>query len=109
MTSVPVFAHYRPEAETKIETDASEGVIGGVLFQKTGEYWHPVAFLLNMMIEVERKYEIHDYELLVIIHALKEWSLELTGLQRKEPFKVYTDYRALQWFRTKQSLNHCQI
>jgi hypothetical protein len=34
LTSAPVLGHYRPECLTKVETDASDGVIAGVISQQ---------------------------------------------------------------------------
>ena len=35
--------------------------------------WHPVAYLSKSLNAVEWNYEIHDKEMLTIIHALEEW------------------------------------
>ena len=72
LLSAPVLAHFEPDRETQVETDASDDTIGGVLSQKgdDGE-WHPVAFYSAHLILAERNYFIHDKELLAIIRALQ--------------------------------------
>jgi hypothetical protein len=56
----------------------------------------------------EMNYEIHDKELLAIIRALEEWRAELEGLQRDDPFDIFTDHQALEYFMTTKKLNSRQ-
>ena len=105
LTDAPILRHYHPELETKLETDASDGVVAGVLSQKHGDLWHPVAYYSKSMSDAERNYEIHDKEMLAIIRALQEWRTELEGLQLRERFNIYTDHRALEYFMTTKKLN----
>ena len=92
LTNAPVLYHYQPELETQLETDASDGVVAGVLTQQHRKDWHPVAFYSKSMSDAEWNYEIHDKEMLAIIQALQEWQAELEGLQTKEQFQVLTDH-----------------
>jgi hypothetical protein len=64
-----------------IEADSSEFATGAVLSQQStvDEKWHPVAFLSKSLNTVEQNYEIHDKEMLAIIHALDEWQNFLKG------------------------------
>jgi len=57
----------------KLEIDASDGVVAGVLSQKHGDLWHPIAYYSKSMTNTECNYEIHNKEMLAIIHALQEW------------------------------------
>ena len=63
-----------------METDASDGVIAGVLSQKQcdGE-WHPVAYYSKTMIDTELNYPIHDKELLAIVSSFQHWHAHLEG------------------------------
>ena len=47
---------------------------------------------------VERNYEIHDKEMLVIIQALKEWRHFTEGTQHE--VEIWTDHRNLEYFMT---------
>ncbi|MDI6015466.1 reverse transcriptase/ribonuclease H family protein, partial [Escherichia coli] len=106
LVTAPVLEHYQPNRETKIETDASDGVVAGVLSQKKNDLWHPISFFSKTMAPAECNYPIHDKEMLAIIRALKEWRVELVSV--KSRFDIYTDHRALEYFMTKRQLNSRQ-
>jgi hypothetical protein len=105
LINAPVLRHYSPERETRIETDASDGVVAGVMSQRSGDEWHPVAFYSKTMNGAEQNYDIHDKEMLAVIRALQEWRAELEGLHRNERFKILTDHRALEYFMTTKKLS----
>ena len=105
LASTPVLRYYSPDLPTRMETDASDGVVAGVLSQFFDGDWHPVAYYSKTVSAPELNYEIHDKEMLAIIRALEEWRAELEGLQRGERFDIYTDHRALEYFMTTKRLN----
>jgi hypothetical protein len=50
LTSAPVLVHFDKIRATKLETNASDGVVSGALSQLTDqEEWHPVAFFSKTM------------------------------------------------------------
>jgi len=65
----------------RIEADSSDFTSRAVFSQQLPgeEKWHPVAFYSKFLSPVERNYEIHDKEMLAIIHALEEWRHFLEG------------------------------
>jgi len=71
-TSAPSLAHFYPDQETVIEPDARYCALGGILSQYLGKRLHPVAFHSLKLNDGERKYEIHDKELLAILEAFCE-------------------------------------
>jgi Reverse transcriptase (RNA-dependent DNA polymerase)./Integrase core domain. len=105
LLEAPVLKHFDHDLRTRVETDASDGVIAGVLSQEHDDGWHPVAFYSKTMCPAELNYGIHDKELLAVVRALETWRAELIGLQRKEAFEVITDHKALEYFSTKRLLN----
>lgn len=106
--NTPVLVHFQYHRETKVETDASDGVVAGALTQKTDNGgWKPVAFFETMH-DAELRYPIHDKELLAVVRTLQCWRPELIGLQRPELFLVITDHKALEYFGTKRTLNFKQ-
>ena len=69
--SGPALANWNPDAETRIECDASGFTISGTYSQRTSpdEPWRPVAFYSRKMTPAETNYSIYDKELLAIIIA----------------------------------------
>ena len=79
--SAEIRAHYSPHLPTRTETDASDGVIAGVLTQlQKDNKWKPVAYFSKTMSPEETRYEIHDKEMLAVVRALQEWRGMLLGL-----------------------------
>ncbi|KAJ3557675.1 hypothetical protein NPX13_g9881 [Xylaria arbuscula] len=104
LCSAPVLLHFCETAVSKLETDASDGVISAALSQRDDQgNWHPVAYLSRTMNAAECNYPIHDKELLAIIYAMREWNHMLSALRK--PFDVFTDHQALQYFAAKRQLN----
>lgn len=103
MTSAPLLSHYNPERYSRLETDASDGVVAAVLSQKDEQdNWHPVAFFSKTMQPAELNYEVHDKEMLAIIRGLDNWRAELQGSPHK--IEIVTDHRALEYFMTSKNL-----
>jgi len=67
--------------------------------------WHPVAFFSKTMQPAELNYDIHDKEMLAIVRSLEQWRAELEGLQVEDPFSIYSDHRALEYFMTTKKLS----
>jgi hypothetical protein len=103
LVSAPVLAHFDPNLPIRMETDASDGVVAGVLAQKqaNGE-WHPVAYYSKTMIDAELNYPIHDKEMLAIITGFLHWRAYLIGTP--EPIQVVSDHKALEYFMTTKAL-----
>jgi transposase InsO family protein len=102
LTSSSILRHYDPELQSMVETDASDGVIAGVLSQlyPDGE-WYPVAYFSKTMAPAECNYGIHDKEMLAIVKSLDEWRPELQNTAKK--IQIYTDHKSLEYFMiTKQ-------
>ncbi|CRL31343.1 RNA-directed DNA polymerase (reverse transcriptase) [Penicillium camemberti] len=110
LMTTPVLRHYDPVRRTRVETDASDGVLGAVLSQyyENDDFWHPVAFFSKTMQPAELNYEIRDKELLAIVRALQEWRPELEGLSRKDRFEILKDHQSLEYFMTTRQMNQRQ-
>jgi hypothetical protein len=72
LTEAPILRYFQPELPTRVETDASDGVVAGVLSQQHDGLWHPMGYYSKTMSGPERNYEIHDKEMLGMIRALEE-------------------------------------
>jgi hypothetical protein len=97
----PVLALPDPDLPFVVHTDASGFATGAVLMQDRGKGLQPIAFLSKKMLPAETRYPVHEQELLAIIHALSSWRHYLSG--RK--FKVMTDHKSLQHFKTQPMLS----
>ena len=80
-TTALVLAHFDPDREILIETDASDYVSAGVMSQHDdNSILHPVAFFSKKHTPIECNYEICDKELMAIIHCFEEWRAELDSM-----------------------------
>jgi transposase InsO family protein len=90
-----------------LETDASDGIIAGILSQKHPDgNWYPVGYFSKTMAPAELNYEIHDKEMLAIVRSFGHWRPELQGSPHQ--INVYTDHKALEYFMTTKQLNSRQ-
>ena len=104
LLAIPSLCHFDPEYPTKMETDASDGVVAGVLSQQhPDERWYPVAFYSRILSGAELNWEIHDKELFAILQAFDKWRAELTSVTSQ--VRVYSDHRSLEYFMTTKTLN----
>jgi len=88
----------------RMEVDASDYAIGGVLsIEYEDGKWRPVIFLSKSLNETERNYKIHDKKMLAVIRGLENWRHLLEGAKYK--FKIWTDYKNLEYFMRVQKLN----
>ena len=102
-------AHFDPELETWVETDASDYVVAAILSQKDIHgVLRPVAYLSKKMTPQECNYEIYNKELLAIVRAFEEWRPELAGTPVEDPISILTDHRNLEYFMTTKQLNRRQ-
>jgi len=74
-TTAPALNHFDHEREVIIETDASDYVSAGVLFQRHNEVvLYPVAYFSKKHSPAECNYDIYDIESMAYIKALEERS-----------------------------------
>ena len=93
----PVLVTPDLDKEMRVEADASDFVIEGVLSMKCkDEKWRPVAYISKLLNEAERNYEIHDKEMLAIIQCLEVWRYFLEGA--KDWFEIWINQKNLEYF-----------
>ena len=102
----PVLRMFNPKKPVRIETDASDLVIGGCLIQQEDGKHHPVAYMSRKLSPVEQNYDVHNKELLAIVAALENWRVYVEGAPSLE---IYTDYKNLLNFTTTKQLNRRQV
>lgn len=105
--AAPVLARADRDKPFHVVTDASDFAVGGSLEQDTPTGRRPVAFFSHRLSEQERKYPVHERELLAIVLSLRLWRHHLYGSE----FTVAcsTDHRPLQHFMTQSSLSPRQV
>jgi len=103
-TSKPVSAAPDLDKEFRVEADASNYATGGVLLMKcSNKKWRLVVFISKSLSDIERNYEIHDKEMLVVVRCLEAWRHFLEGATVK--FKIWMDHKNLEYFIKAQKLN----
>jgi len=71
-TTEPVLAIPDINREIRVEADALDYTMGGVLSTKyENGKWRPVAFISKSLNTTEQNYKIHDKEMLVVIRCLE--------------------------------------
>jgi hypothetical protein len=91
------------EKQFTLITDASDYATGAILEQRDAlGRSHPIAYFLKLLQLAERNYEIHDKELLAIIHALKHFRHYIQGSLHMTT--ILSDHTNLKYFTTKQTL-----
>jgi hypothetical protein len=106
--SAPILAHFHPDRQIILETDASDYAVAAILSQEDPETkrTHPVAFYSRSMSPAELNYEIYDKELLAIHAAFREWRSYLEGATHA--IRVVTDHKNLEYFATTKLLTRRQ-
>ena len=88
-------------------TDASDFATGAILEQPDAlNRWHPITYHSKLLLPAECNYEIHDKELLAIIHALDIFRHYLEGCD--DTMEIWSDHGNLVYFSTKQKLTRRQ-
>jgi len=108
VTTAPVLMSPQDSEPFRVEADSSDFATGAVLSQQltVDGKWHSVAFYSKSLSSMERNYEIHDKEMLAIIHVLEEWRYFLEGVTH--PVEIWTDHKNLEYFMTAKKLNRRQ-
>src|SRR5258705_5418390 len=104
-TSAPILTFPSQSSCFCLECNTSNFVTRAVLSQAQADGTHqPIAFMSKGFSDVECNYQIHDKEMLAIMHTLDKWCHFLEGMTEK--FKILTDHQNLAYFQDTQKLNH---
>ena len=97
LTESPTLKYYDPKLPTKTSVDASKSGLGGVLLQKHGGTWAPVAYASRALSKSEQNYAQIEKEALAILFGCERFHVYLYG----KPFSVESDHKPLQPIFTK--------
>jgi hypothetical protein len=92
LTMAPVLTMPHMEKPFSIYCDASSQGLGCVLMQDG----HVVAYASRQLRKHEEKYLTHDFELTIVVHALKIWRHYIIGKR----CDVYSDHQSLKYIFT---------
>ena len=96
-TSDVILCHYNSDLKIIVKTDASDYVSEGIISQyNENDVLHLITYFFKKHNSAECNYEIYNKELMIIIHAFKEWRSELKGSIYS--INVITDYKNLEYF-----------
>src|SRR5258708_21394699 len=80
-----------------LECNASNFTTGAVLLQQQEDgLFHLIGSMSKSFSNMEWNYQIHDKEMLAIMHGLEEWRHFLEGSDQK--FKIHMDHKNLSYF-----------
>src|SRR5260370_30180105 len=107
ITSTPMLTFPSRSGLFPLECDASNFTMGAILLQQQEDgLLHLIGFMSKSFSNMEWNYQIHDKEMLVIMHALEEWRHFLEGSDQK--FEIHMDHKNLSYFQEAHKLNHHQ-
>ncbi len=106
-TYSPFFVHFDAKRPIRLETDASEYAISGILSQKQETKWKVVAYFSRKMIDAKKNNKIHDAEHLAIVESFRHWRYYLE--QPYHTLEVLTDYSNLGAFINTYKLTRRQV
>ena len=95
------FPHRQSNFHLKLNTDASNTGIGGVLHQTTDHSDQPITFLSRSLSAAEQKFSTVEKECLALVWCITKLRPYLYGHR----FVVWTDHHPLCWLNSKSSKN----
>src|SRR6266436_5161817 len=105
VTSTPILTFPSQSGHFCLKCDTSNFATRVVLSQAQADGTHqPITFMSKGFSDVECNYQIHDKEMLAIMHALDEWCHFLEGTTEK--FEILMDHWNFTYFQDAQKLNH---
>jgi RNase H-like domain found in reverse transcriptase len=91
-TTAHILRHYDPKIPIRLEMDASQWALAGVLSQRFDDGWHPIAFCSRKFNGAEQYYPIYDKEMMAVVFSFDHWRHYLDGATDIE---VFTDHQNL--------------
>ena len=107
VTEISILIHFNFELKTIIESNSSDYVSVGILFQKKKRRCSIRRFFFKTLLSAEYNYEIYDKKLLAIIRCFEKWKSKLQSIS--ESIKILIDHKFLKYFMIIKKLNRRQI
>ncbi len=93
--------------EKVLKTDTSDFAVGACLYQIENEQQRLIVYQFKKLSKSEKRYEVHNKELLVIVKALQDWRPYLTDTEKS--IQIYTNHKNLRNFVTTKQLRWWQV
>ncbi len=90
-----------------LKINALNFAVNACLYQIKNEQQRLIAYWSKKLSEPEKRYKVHNKELLVIVKALQDWRPYLADT--KKPIQIYTDHKNLRNFAMTKQLNQQQV
>ena len=100
----PTLSYIDENKEVKIYTDASDKAIGATLMQECEGRELPIEFFSKKLNATQRRYSVHERELLAIVKAISRWKHLIFGIK----IKVFTDHKPLTFILQQKTLSDKQ-
>lgn len=95
LSSAPILATPNYSEPFNIQTDASDGGIGGVLTQNINEEEKVIAYMSQKLSRAQQKYHVTERECLAVLTAIEKFRPYIEGVH----FTVITDHASLLWLQ----------
>ena len=102
----PTLITFQSKKPIRIETDASNLVLGACITQEKDRKQHPITYYSRKFTLTEEQYNVYNKELLAIVLAIK---YQQVYAQSCSKLTIYTDYKNLTYFTTTKVLNSRQV
>ena len=89
------------DKEFVVECDSSNFGVGGVISQKSGRHYQPIAYFSKHLSKTERNYSTSEREMLAIILSVEHFKEYIYGRQ----FRIVTDHEPLKFTATCDTLS----
>lgn len=81
----------------RVDTDASDTALGGVLLEEFDQDWHPMACAIRKLTTAEKSYTIMEWETLTVVFAINAWRQYLI-----KHFDIFTENQAAVYLKFKR-------
>ena len=106
IVTAPVLRFFDPTLPTATWTDASDYAIGGWIGQEHSKGdWYPCFYFSRKLKSAEKRYAVHERELLALVKLCKKYGIHLKGI----PFVAHVDHQALIHLKTQPYLSPRQV
>ena len=99
LADATLLSHPKPDAPTRIATDASDVAVGAVLQQHIGNAWQPISYFSKKLKPAETRYSTFDRELLAVYLSIKHFHHFVEG----RTFHVLTDHKPITYALSSHS------